>query len=91
MNAVMFSLGVLVGLLFGAMVWEAFVAGPEFARSRRLERRLSESARAWRRMYLYAEEARVATSRAMFKAIQPETTQTDDPFSRKVTDLKVVQ
>ena len=87
MNAIMFSCGIVVGLFFGAMIWEAFVAGPAYYRAHERERRLSGRVQAWQRMYVYAEGARVATSRAMFRATNPEA----DTFSRKVPDLKAVK
>jgi hypothetical protein len=86
MNAVMFSCGILVGLFFGAMVWEAFVAGPEYARARRREVSLSDRVQVWQRMYLYADGARVATSKAMFHALKD-----NDGHSVKVPDLKAVK
>lgn len=87
MNAVMFSIGVLVGVFYGALVWEALVAGPAYARARRREWSLSDRVRVWHRMYLYAEGAKAATAKAMTEATNPDA----DTFSRKVPDLKAVK
>jgi hypothetical protein len=84
----MFSCGILVGLFFGAMVWEAFVAGPAYYRAHEREHRLNGRVQAWQRMALveYAQAQRVATSRAMFHALKD-----NDNHSVKVPDLKAVK
>jgi len=65
----MFFTGMIVGLLLGALVWEWRVALPAVDRAIDRERRLHERVQAWQRMYLFAVEQRVATSKAMYEAL----------------------
>lgn len=88
MTAPLFVSGIVIGACLGAILWEVLYAGPAYRKAREHEWRLAESVRVWQRMYLYAEVARVATSKAMFKATHPDEA---DTFSRKVPDLKAVK
>ena len=87
MTTVMFFTGTVVGLFLGAILWEWLVTIPEARAATRREHRLNGRVQAWQRMYLYAEGARVATSRAMFRSTHPDA----DTFSRKVPDLTVIR
>ncbi len=79
--------GLVCGLFIGGMLWEILYAAPHYRKLAEREHRLSGRVQAWQRMYLYAEGARVATSKAMFRSTHPEA----DTFSRKVPDIRVVQ
>lgn len=79
--------GLMCGLFLGAMLWEVLYAGPLYRKTREREHRLDDRVRAWQRMYLHAEGARIATSKAIYTATHPD----DDRYSKKVPDLKAVQ
>ena len=87
MQAAMGVALLFIGGFFGAVAWEFIYAGPQYRKAAEREHRLNGRVQAWQRMYLYAEGARVATSKAMFQATHDEA----DTFSRKVPDIRVVQ
>lgn len=97
MTGALFVSGLVCGLFLGAILWETLVAGPAYYKAHERAWRLNERVRAWQRMYLYAEGARVATSRAIVE-IHADTSAFDrslktaeDNWSRKVPDLKAVK
>ena len=82
-----FVAGAWCGALLGMWLWNDIVT--RRVRDAYVEHqvRAANRVQAWQRMYLYAEGERVATSKAMHRAINPEP----DTFSRKVPDLKAVR
>ena len=82
-----FIAGAWVGALVGMLIWNDVVTRRVRDAYRDHQVRSANRVQAWQRMYLYAEGERVATSKAMVRAINPEP----DVFSRKVPDLKAVQ